>query len=212
MHMRLSIPLTLSLGVLVVAAAVACGGKPAPPPVPAVDSAAIRDSIARAEAAARAREDSIRRAQAESERLAAERRRADSLAALARETARVSGMLGELIHFDFDKSNIRPGDASMLDTKVAILQANPMVRITITGNCDERGSDEYNLALGNRRALAAKQYMVNHGIAADRIMTASLGEEQPLDPGHNEDAWAKNRRDAFAITAGGDQLKAPAGM
>ncbi len=210
--MRLSIPLTLSLGVLVVAAAVACGGKPAPPPAPAVDSTAIRDSIARAEAAARAREDSIRRAQAEAERLATERRRADSLAALARETARVAGMLGEMIHFDFDKSNIRPGDAAMLDTKIAILQANPMLRITITGNCDERGSDEYNLALGNRRALAAKEYMVNRGIAADRIMTASLGEEQPLDPGHTEDAWAKNRRDEVAITAGGDQLTAPAGM
>jgi len=210
--MRLSIPLTLSLGVIVVAAAVACGGKPATPPAPAVDSTAIRDSIARAEAAARAREDSIRRAQAEAERIAAERRRADSLAALASETARVAGMLGEMIHFDFDKSNIRTGDAAMLDTKVAILQANPMLRITITGHADERGSDEYNLALGNRRALAAKEYMVNRGVTADRIMTASLGEEQPVDPGHTEDAWAKNRRAEFAVTAGGDQLKAPAGM
>jgi peptidoglycan-associated lipoprotein len=192
-----------------VAAAVACGGTPAPPPAPVVDSAAIRDSIAREEAARRAREDSIRRAQMEAERIAAERRRNDSLAAVARETERVKGMLAEMIHFDFDKSNLRPGDAAMLDTKIGILQANPMLRITITGHCDERGSDEYNLALGNRRALAAKEYMVNHGIAADRIMTASLGEEQPVDPGHNEDAWAQNRRDEFTITAGGDQLKAP---
>ena len=192
-----------------VAAAVACGGKPAPPPAPVVDSAAIRDSIAREEAARRAREDSIRRAQMEAERIAAERRRADSLAAVARETERVKGMLAEMIHFDFDKSNLRPGDAALLDTKIGILQANPMLRITITGHCDERGSDEYNLALGNRRALAAKEYLVNHGIAADRIMTASLGEEQPIDPGHNEDAWARNRRDEFTITAGGDQLKAP---
>jgi peptidoglycan-associated lipoprotein len=207
--MRLSIPITLSLGVLMVAAAVACGGKPAPPPAPVVDSAAIRDSIAREEAARRAREDSIRRAQMEAERIAAERRRADSLAAVARETERVRGMLAEMIHFDFDKSNLRPGDAAMLDTKIGILQANPMLRITITGHCDERGSDEYNLALGNRRALAAKEYLVNHGIAADRIMTASLGEEQPIDAGHNEDAWAQNRRDEFTITAGGDQLKAP---
>jgi peptidoglycan-associated lipoprotein len=207
--MRLSIPITLSLGVLMVAAAVACGGKPAPPPAPVVDSAAIRDSIAREEAARRAREDSIRRAQMEAERIAAERRRADSLAAVARETERVKGMLVEMIHFDFDKSNLRPGDAAMLDTKIGILQANPMLRITITGHCDERGSDEYNLALGNRRALAAKEYLVNHGIAADRIMTASLGEEQPIDAGHNEDAWAQNRRDEFTITAGGDQLKAP---
>jgi peptidoglycan-associated lipoprotein len=210
--MRLSIPLTLSLGVLVTAAAAACGGKPAPPPAPVVDSAAIRDSIARAEAAQRAREDSIRRAQMEAERLAAERRRADSLAAIARETERVTGMVGTMIHFDFDKSNIRPGDATILDQKIAILQANPMLRITITGNCDERGSDEYNLALGNRRALSAKEYLVNHGISADRIMTASNGEERPLDPAHNEAAWAQNRRDEFTITAGGDQLTAPPGM
>ena len=68
------------------------------------------------------------------------------------------------------------------------------------------------LALGNRRALAAKNYMVNRGIAADRIATASRGEEQPLDPGHTEAAWEQNRRDEFSITAGGEMLKAPAGM
>ena len=210
--MRLSLPLSLSLGAFVLAAAAACGGQPAPPPEPVVDSAAIRDSIARAEAARRAREDSIARARAEAERLAAERRRADSLAAIARETERVRGMLMEHINFDFDKSNIRPGDATKLDSKIAILQANPGLRITITGHCDERGSDEYNLALGNRRALAAKEYMVNRGITADRISTASRGEEQPLDPASNEAAWARNRRDEFAITAGGQQLKAPGGM
>jgi peptidoglycan-associated lipoprotein len=207
--MRLSIPLTMTLGAIVLAAACG-GGQPAPPPVPAVDSTAIRDSIARAEAARRAREDSIRRAQ-EAERLAAQRR-ADSLAAIARATEMVKGMVATRIHFDFDKSNIRPGDATILDQKVAILQANPMLRISITGHCDERGSDEYNLALGNRRALAAKQYMVNHGISADRISTASRGEEDPIDPAHNEAAWEQNRRDEFGVTAGGEQLKAPSGM
>ena len=210
--MRLSIPLSLSLGAFVLAAAAACGGQPAPPPTPAVDSAAIRDSIARAEAARRAREDSIARARAEAERLATERRRADSLAAVARETERVRGIFMEMINFDFDKSNIRAGDAAILDRKIAVMQANPMVAITVTGHCDERGSDEYNLALGNRRALAAKEYMVNRGISADRITTASRGEEQPLDSMSNEDAWAKNRRDEFAIAAGGQTLKAPAGM
>jgi peptidoglycan-associated lipoprotein len=209
--MRLSIPLSLTLGAIVLAAAAACGGQPAPP-TPAVDSAAIRDSIARAEAARRAREDSIARARAEAERMARERRTADSLAMIARETERVRGMLGEMINFDFDKSNIRPGDAAILDRKIAVLQANPAVSVTITGHCDERGSDEYNLALGNRRALAAKEYMVNRGIAAERIATASRGEEEPLDPASNEDAWARNRRDEFAITAGGQQLRAPAGM
>jgi peptidoglycan-associated lipoprotein len=211
--MRFSVPLSLSLGAFVLAAAAtACSKQPPPPPVPTVDSAAIRDSIARAEAARRAREDSARRAREEAERMAAERRRADSLAAIARETERVRGMLMERIHFDFDKSNIRPGDAAILDSKIAILQANPGVSFTITGHCDERGSDEYNLALGNRRALAAKAYMVDRGISADRIATASRGEEDPLAAGHNEDAWTQNRRDEFAITAGGQMLKAPGGM
>jgi peptidoglycan-associated lipoprotein len=207
--MRLSIPVSLTLGAIVVAAAAACGGQPAPPPAPAVDSTAIRDSIARAEAARRAREDSIARARAEAERLAAERRAAEEA---ARMTERVRGMVVEMINFDYDKSNIRPGDAAILDRKIAIMQTNPMLTVTITGHCDERGSDEYNLALGNRRALAAKEYMVNRGIAADRITTASRGEEQPLDTMSNEDAWAKNRRDEFAIAAGGQTLRAPAGM
>ncbi|MDH4045840.1 MAG: OmpA family protein [Gemmatimonadota bacterium] len=210
--MRLSIPLTLTLGAFVLAAAAACGGQPAPPPTPTVDSAAIRDSIARAEAARRAREDSIARARAEAERMAMERRRADSLAAITRETERVRGMVMEMINFDFDKSNIRPGDAATLDRKIAIMQANAGLSITITGHADERGSDEYNLALGNRRALAAKEYMVNRGIAANRVTTASRGEEQPLDSMSTEEAWAKNRRDEFAVAAGGQQLKAPAGM
>jgi len=210
--MRLSVPLSLTLGAVVLAAAAACGGQPAPPPTPAVDSAAIRDSIARAEAARRAREDSIARARAEAERMAAERRRADSLAAIARETERVTGMLNERIHFDFDRSNIRTGDAAILDRKIAIMQANASLTITITGHADERGSDEYNLALGNRRALSAKEYMVNRGIAADRITTASRGEEEPVNPASTEDAWAQNRRDEFAIAAGGQQLRAPAGM
>lgn len=207
--MRLSIPMSLTLGAIVIAAAAACGGQPAPPPEPVVDSAAIRDSIARAEAARRAYEDSIARARAEAERLAAERRAADEA---MRMTERVRGMVMEMINFDFDKSNIRAGDAAILDRKVAIMQANPMLTLTVTGHADERGSDEYNLALGNRRALAAKEYMVNRGISADRITTASLGEEQPLDTMSNEDAWAKNRRDEFAIAAGGQTLKAPAGM
>jgi peptidoglycan-associated lipoprotein len=209
--MRVTVPLSLSLGAIVLAAAAtACSKQPPPPPVPTVDSAAIRDSIARAEAAARAREDSIRRAREAAAE--AERRRADSLAAIARETERVRGMLTTRIHFDFDKSNIRPDDATLLDTKIAILQANPGVSISITGNCDERGSDEYNLALGNRRALAAKEYLVNRGISADRITTASNGEENPVNPGHDEDAWAQNRNDAFVLTAGGQVLKAPGGM
>ncbi|HEV2750253.1 MAG TPA: peptidoglycan-associated lipoprotein Pal, partial [Gemmatimonadales bacterium] len=169
------------------------------------------DSIAEAE---RARADSAAKAQAEADRRAKEeadrrQRIADSLAAMGRSTDAVKTLLGTLIHFDFDKATIRGEDASILDQKVAILQANPGLRIRISGHCDERGSDEYNLALGNRRAIAAKQYVVSHGIDAGRIETASYGKERPTDPGHNEEAWAKNRRDETEILAGGDALKQP---
>jgi peptidoglycan-associated lipoprotein len=97
----------------------------------------------------------------------------------------------------------------VLDQKVGILQVNGGLRIRIAGHCDERGSDEYNLALGNRRAIAAKQYLVSHGIDAGRIETVSYGKERPSDPGHTEEAWSKNRRDETEIVAGGDALKQP---
>jgi peptidoglycan-associated lipoprotein len=128
---------------------------------------------------------------------------------MGRTVEAVKTLLATMIHFDFDKAIIRPGDASILDQKVSIMQANPGLRIRLSGHCDERGSDEYNLALGNRRATAAKQYLVSHGIDAGRIETVSYGEERPLDPGHNEEAWAKNRRDETEILAGGDALKQP---
>jgi len=191
-----------------VATAVACGSKKpapatAPTPQPNADSTAAADK-ARKDSAAEA----ARLAQEEADRLA-QQRAADSMAALGHTTDAVRAMLAEMIHFDFDKSNIRPGDAGVLDQKIGILQANPAARIRIAGHCDERGSDEYNLALGNRRATASKQYLVSHGIDAGRIETISYGEERPLDPGHNEDAWAKNRRAEFEIVSGGDVLKQP---
>ena len=97
----------------------------------------------------------------------------------------------------------------MLDRKVPVLKANSDLRIQIAGKCDERGSDEYNLALGNRRALSAKQYLVNHGIEGGRITTISYGKERPLDPGHNEEAWAKNRNDQFDIVTANVVLRQP---
>jgi peptidoglycan-associated lipoprotein len=99
-----------------------------------------------------------------------------------------------------------------MQSKLAILQANGGLSIEIVGHCDERGSDEYNMALGMRRANAAKQWLVDRGIAENRIVVKSMGEEQPAAMGANEDAWAQNRRDEFTITAGGDQLVKPAGM
>lgn len=103
------------------------------------------------------------------------------------------------IHFDFDKYDIRPGDAEILKENAALLMKYPNVKIQVEGHCDERGTNEYNLALGERRANAAKRYLLSLGINSDRISSISYGEEKPLDPGHNEDAWAKNRRGHFII-------------
>ena len=196
-------------GFTVAAVSAACGGKPQTAPTPAANA----DSIAAAERARNdsieaARQDSIRRAQEENERISRQRS-ADSLAAIARTTEEVRGMLATMIHFDFDRATLRPEDTQALDDKIKILQANPNVHIRISGHCDERGSDEYNLALGNRRATAAKQYLVSHGIDASRIETVSYGEERPLAQGHDESAWSQNRRDEFEITAGGDALTKP---
>ena len=98
------------------------------------------------------------------------------------------------IHFDFDEYDIRPGDAEILKENAALLKKFSNVKIQIEGHCDERGTIEYNLALGERRANNAKQYLISLGISPDRISTISYGKERPLDPGHNEETWAKNRR------------------
>ena len=103
------------------------------------------------------------------------------------------------IHFDFDKYDIRPGDADILRENAALLTKNATLKIQIEGHCDERGTIEYNLALGERRANSAKKGLISLGIKADRISTISYGKEKPLDPGHNEEAWSKNRRGHFII-------------
>lgn len=98
------------------------------------------------------------------------------------------------VYFDFDKFDIRPEDAAILKENAALLKKYPTVKVQIEGHCDERGTNEYNLALGERRANSAKNYLVSLGIPSDRISTISYGEEKPLDTGHQEEAWAKNRR------------------
>ena len=105
------------------------------------------------------------------------------------------------IHFDFDKYDIRPGDVSILKENSEILKKYPKVKIQIEGHCDERGTNEYNLALGERRANSTKNYLISLGVSPERISTISYGEEKQLDPGHSEEAWAKNRRAHTIITA-----------
>jgi len=98
------------------------------------------------------------------------------------------------IHFNFDKYDIRREDEEILKENAAWLKKNPKMKIQIEGHCDERGTVEYNLALGERRANNTKRYLVSLGISPNRITIISFGKERPLDPGHNEEAWAKNRR------------------
>jgi peptidoglycan-associated lipoprotein len=111
-----------------------------------------------------------------------------------------SSMLKD-IHFNFDKYDIRPEDAAILKENAALLKKFPNVKVQIEGHCDERGTIEYNLALGERRANRTRDYLVSLGISSDRISTISYGKEKPLDPSHNEEAWAKNRRAHTIITA-----------
>lgn len=103
----------------------------------------------------------------------------------------------EDIHFDFDKYGIRPGDAKILDANAQWMKANAGHLILIEGHADERGTNEYNLALGERRAKAAMSYLVARGIRADRITIISYGEERPVCTEKTEDCWARNRRGHF---------------
>lgn len=101
------------------------------------------------------------------------------------------------IHFDFDKFLIKDGDKPDLRKIANYLKQHPQVKVRIEGNCDERGTSEYNLALGERRAESARKYLIGLGVPSNEVSTISFGKEKPLDPSHSEDAWAKNRRDHF---------------
>ncbi len=183
-------------------------------------AAARREEAARIEAerAKEAREREAREREARErearerearEREARERERAKEeleKSLIAKKTPGIEGTVYEstllkTIHFDFDKFDIRPGDAEILKENAAVLKKYPNLKIQIEGHCDERGTEAYNLALGERRATSTKNYLISLGISPDRITTISYGEERPLDPGHNEEAWAKNRRAQFVIIA-----------
>lgn len=161
------------------------------------EAVAERDKAAKLEA-----EKELARIREEEARKAKEKELEKSLVA-----KKEPGIAGEVfesrlfkdVHFDFDKYDIRPEDAEILKENAALLMKYPKVKIQVEGHCDERGTNEYNLALGERRANAAKKYLLSLGISADRISSISYGEEKPLDAGHDEEAWAKNRRGHFII-------------
>jgi peptidoglycan-associated lipoprotein len=175
----------------------ACKGSPPPPPAPpAVDQDSLRrvqDSVAAAERAARE----------EAARMAAERAAA---AERERAVAAARATLEDMVFFDYDMSDLRDDAQAVLRRKVDILRASPQVQIRIEGHADERGSTEYNLALGNRRADAVRQFLTGFGLSESRFSIVSFGEERPLSQGHDESAWARNRRAQFVITAGGNAI------
>ena len=116
----------------------------------------------------------------------------------AQEAARAQ-FLSEYAHFDFDKYNIRPDAEMVLRTKAEYMMANANIVAEIQGHCDERGTEAYNMALGDRRANAAKNFLESLGISGTRMSTVSYGEEMPINPAHDEAAWAENRRAQFVI-------------
>lgn len=158
------------------------------PPVP--DTTGQAERLAR-ERAEQARLDSIRAVE-EAERLRLEQER------LAREKAEREEQEAkeslQIIHFDFDKSNLKKEAREKLQKNAEIIMKYEDWQIVVEGHCDERGSTEYNLALGERRAASTKNYYIDYGIKSERIEIISYGEERPAVQGHNEEAWAKNRR------------------
>jgi peptidoglycan-associated lipoprotein len=128
---------------------------------------------------------------------AAQEQPAPVAAAPAQPAAETPAVALNAVYFDFDKYNIRPGDAEILKSNLEWFKANPNKKARIEGNCDERGTVEYNMALGQKRADAARTYLTNLGVDAKLLETISYGKEKPADQAHNEAAWAKNRRDDF---------------
>jgi peptidoglycan-associated lipoprotein len=141
-------------------------------------------------------------------KMAADRRSADEQRVAAKRAADAErDALNKMAFFSFDQAVLSDLDRATLDAKVPVLQANPGVRIEVAGNCDDRGSEEYNLALGQRRAAAAKRYLVEHGIDNSRIQIISYGLERPIVKAENEQAWAMNRNDEFVVIAGEVQAR-----
>ena len=109
--------------------------------------------------------------------------------------------VGDTVHFAFDQYNVEDADRAILGRQAAWLQRYPQVRVSVEGHADERGTREYNLALGNRRATAVKNYLVATGVNANRITTISYGKERPAVVGSNEQAWSQNRRGVSVVTS-----------
>lgn len=167
---------------------------PGPTPEELAEQQRLKDEAkAKADAeAAKAKADAEEKARLERMRL--EKERAEQAARDA-----MASVESEKIYFDYDSSELKSEAQEILTKKAAWLKANSGYSLKIEGNCDERGSTEYNLALGARRAEAAEKFLNALGIASDRLTTVSYGEEKPAVTGHNESAWSQNRRDEFKL-------------
>jgi len=182
--------------VVLLATAVACGGKkppvarPSPPPPVATASGTTAPT----------RPPAPPEPVAEPTIVPAEPVKEDAIASASLDDLNRNSPLKPLF-FELDSSDVSTEGRAVLDANAAALKKYPTWTITIEGHCDERGSAEYNLALGERRAVAARTYLVSLGIPADRLRTVSYGKEFPFDAGHDEPAYAKNRRAHFVVTA-----------
>ena len=160
------------------------------------EPAAKEDVAKKAEAEAARQAEVERQRKLQEERLQAERMKSE---AGMKEAGGRAQFEQENVYFDFDRSNLKMDAQEVLKRKATFLKANPNEKAIIEGHCDERGTSEYNLALGDRRANSAKKFLENLGIGDSRIKTISYGEERPLDSGNNEAAWAKNRNCQFRL-------------
>ncbi|MEO5589913.1 MAG: OmpA family protein [Gemmatimonadaceae bacterium] len=192
----LSIPRTIAITLAVSLVAAGCSRKPSTRPNPGrintdslVREQARLDSLARAEAARNAA-------------AAAAAAAAAGPATNAPVNASERSIIGNAIYFDLDESALADESRASLERKAPVMLRHPDLRIRITGHADERGSDEYNLALGLRRAAEAKRYLAALGISEDRVEIVTLGEERPSVQGHTEEAWALNRRAEFEVVSG----------
>jgi peptidoglycan-associated lipoprotein len=180
--------LLAGLLILIGIIAVGCAKKPvvkeeAPPPPPTV---AVSDTTGQAAREAAARE-------------AADRAKREAAEKALREAEQAAKSSLQVVYFDYDKYNLRPDARSSAEFDAGVFKKYTSWNMTIEGHCDERGTTEYNLALGEKRANTVKSYFIETGLAAERFQTISYGEERPADPGHTEASWAKNRRAALVI-------------
>ena len=165
------------------------------PVQPATQEVKAGEDEAKAAEEAKSQADQEAKARAEAERQA----RLRELKMSQKLADEIRNFESDNIYFAFDKSDLTDESKSTLREKGDWLRLNGGYSVTISGNCDERGTAEYNLALGERRAHAAKKFLMGLGISEKRLATVSYGEEKPIDPGRNDEAWAKNRNDQFSL-------------